>query len=42
MKKISVLSAICLMAVTTIALGQKHTQHITFDDGVGPGDAGYL
>jgi hypothetical protein len=40
MKKISVLVAICVMSATTIAFGQKYTQHVSFDDQVGPGDAG--
>jgi hypothetical protein len=64
MKKISVLSALCTLALaqivsassynevgaerigiaapTTIVSpsGQPHTQHISFDDGVGPGNAG--
>lgn len=40
MRKITVLVAICLMSVTTIAFAQTHTQSISFDDGVGPGNAG--
>ena len=35
-----VLVAICVMSVANFASGQTHTQHISFDDTVGPGDAG--
>jgi hypothetical protein len=40
MKKISILVAICVMFATDAILAQKHTQHVSFDDGVGPGNAG--
>ena len=40
MKRIPVLSAICLLSLTSFAFGQVHTQHISFDDQVGPGNAG--
>ncbi len=40
MKKMFLLSALCVMSLTTTLLGQTHTQSISFDDGVGPGNAG--
>jgi hypothetical protein len=40
MKKISVLSAICMMSALCIAFGQSHTQSMVFDDlGLGGGSA---
>jgi len=40
MKKMFLLSAVCVMSLTTTLFGQTHTQSISFDDGVGPGNAG--
>ncbi len=40
MKKISILSAICVLSLASFAFGQTHTQNISFDDTIGPGNAG--
>ena len=40
MKKISILCAISLFALTQVVSAQTHTQFITFDDNVGTGNAG--
>lgn len=40
MKKISILVAICVLSLTGAVLGQKRTQHISFDDNLGPGNSG--
>ena len=40
MKKISLFVAVCLMSAATSVFGQAHTQSISFNDGVGPGNAG--
>ncbi len=40
MKKAILLSAVCLMSAATSVFGQTHTQSISFDDGIGPGNAG--
>jgi len=40
MKKLFLFVALCLISATTSVFGQAHTQSISFDDGVGPGNAG--
>jgi hypothetical protein len=40
MKRLSLLVAVCAMTAATSVFGQEHTQSISFDDGVGSGNAG--
>src|SRR3954468_24882352 len=40
MKKLFAFIAACLMSVATLGFGQTATQSFSFDDGVGPGNAG--
>ena len=40
MKRLTHLVAVCMMCVACSVFAQTHTQSISFDDGVGPGNAG--